>query len=70
MIRGIDYVLIAVVLANTLMVMWMHHSVYWHQKALEWFTEHVDMDPGSLPGDAPKELVDLVGKKEKKHPDN
>lgn len=45
-------------------------ELHWHQKSLEWFAEHVYTDPNVLPKDAPKELLDMLGKAEVKHPDN
>ena len=36
------------------------HTLKRHQKVLEWFAEHVHMDPRTMPEDAPEELKVLV----------
>jgi len=60
-------ILAAVVLANAAEAFFTNRTLFRHQRALEWFAEHVHLDPKSMPGDAPKELWDLVSGKEHKN---
>jgi len=43
----------------------IHKQLFRHQKAIEWFAVHVRLDPRSIPGEAPKELYDLLDLKDK-----
>ena len=65
------YVILAlVILVNA----WQSHNLWkriqLHQKALEWFSQHVDVKSEYLPKDAPKELMDLIKGKEVVIPEN
>ena len=40
-----------------------------HWKLLNWFAKNVHWRKGEMPGDAPKELLDLVGEEEASNPD-
>lgn len=61
------YVILAIiVLINGLYAMQLNKIMFRHQKAIEWFSEHVILDPRSLPHDAPEDLLDLIDKQEAK----
>ena len=67
---GVYVILALVVLVNTWQSYSIGRRIRLHQEAIEWFSQHVDVQAEWLPRDAPKELRDLVDGKEAKTPKN
>lgn len=60
-------ILATIVLVNAVESFFTNRTLFRHQKALEWFANHVHLNHKAVPGDAPKELWDLISGKEQKN---
>lgn len=62
-----DIVLVILIVAFAIQTYTTSRMLYRHQKALEWFANHIHLDFKAIPPDAPPELLDLVTGKEEKN---
>ena len=59
--EAVAIILLILVIAEALAT---NLALYRHQRALEWFAQHVKLDPRNVPAGVPKDLQELVGKED------